>query len=91
MIVQRRGFANYLRENSGVKDHSTSSEIMVFFCRKRRRFVPTDNLARLCWASYSASRLLLTKEEELRRAQREKQISQAATRRFSAKPKAILR
>jgi hypothetical protein len=36
------------------------------------------------------SRLLLTKEKELRRAQREKQISQAATRRFSAKPKAIL-
>ena len=31
MIVQRRGFANYLRENSGVKDHSTSSEIIVWF------------------------------------------------------------
>jgi hypothetical protein len=38
----------------------------------------------LCWASYSASPPLLTKEEELRRGQREKQISQAATRRFSA-------
>jgi hypothetical protein len=31
MIVQRREFANYLRENSGVKDHSTSSEIIVWF------------------------------------------------------------
>ena len=27
MILQRREFANYLRENSGVKDHATSSEI----------------------------------------------------------------
>jgi hypothetical protein len=27
MIVQGREFANYLRENSGVKDHATSSEI----------------------------------------------------------------
>jgi hypothetical protein len=27
MIVERREFANYLRENSGVKDRRTSSEI----------------------------------------------------------------
>jgi hypothetical protein len=27
MIVQRREFANYLRENSGVKDDAASSEI----------------------------------------------------------------
>ena len=27
MIVQRREFANYLREDSSVKDHSTSNEI----------------------------------------------------------------
>jgi hypothetical protein len=84
MIVQRREFGNYLRENSGVKDPSTSSENIVFVCPKRRRFVPTDKLTRLCWASHSASPLMLTKEEELRRGQREKQISQAATRRFSA-------
>ena len=82
--MQRREFGNYLRENSGVKDPSTSSKNIVFVCPKRRRFVPTDKLTRLCWASHSASPLMLTKEEELRRGQREKQISQAATRRFSA-------
>src|SRR5215831_3006137 len=31
MMLRRREFANYLRENSGVKVYSTSSEIIVWF------------------------------------------------------------
>ena len=33
MIVQRREFANYLRENSGVKAYRISSKVPLWLCR----------------------------------------------------------
>jgi hypothetical protein len=49
-----------------------------------------ENLDRLCRFFCLASRLALKNVGEVRRAQHEKQISAAATRRFQVKPEAIV-